>query len=478
MGSNSDNDKKVESHNPKEDPFFRITKLLLWILLIIGIFASIWTVLLNPEENIFKGIGLLFTTIWGAIFIIYFRWAIFYYNINYGKSRTFWDQVFKARQKKIDENPLNQTEIDAPKDNPYRSQTFGFPPGTVRGMIAFTLLFGAISLLIVSFGLDGRIDESSFYWDHFEFFKTAFLMMIAFYFGSHSLKYLQNRFPKNPSGRGASSGSDSELGSDEASPNVDEVEADNMLLDDEIHQFDKENPVEISKIKKVLSKSETPTTANGLIPVIDAGHGGIIDGKYTSGEKKKYTFLKDDNSEDFTIYEGVVNRQIGQKLIDMLDAKGIPYKDLTVSDKEDMPLRERTSKANKIYDQNKKYYFLSIHSNAASNELKGKGLNATGFEIYTSKGQTKSDELATIAAKWYKKELSDFRFRQEIEDGDPDKEANLAVLRDTKCPAFLVENLFYDNIKEAKFLMSENGQNKIASCLYKIVEEIYYGYKA
>ena len=162
----------------------------------------------------------------------------------------------------------------------------------------------------------------------------------------------------------------------------------------------------------------------------------------------------------------------------MLDAKGIPYKDLTVSDKEDMPLRERTSKANKIYDQNKKYYFLSIHSNAASNELKGKGLNATGFEIYTSKGQTKSDELATIAAKWYKKELSDFRFRQEIEDGDPDKEANLAVLRDTKCPAFLVENLFYDNIKEAKFLMSENGQNKIASCLYKIVEEIYYGYKA
>jgi len=60
-------------------------------------------------------------------------------------------------------------------------------------MIAFTLLFGAIAVLIVSIGMRNQWDENTVFWDQYEFFKTAFLMMIAFYFGSRSLQYLQNR---------------------------------------------------------------------------------------------------------------------------------------------------------------------------------------------------------------------------------------------------------------------------------------------
>ncbi len=74
-------------------------------------------------------------------------------------------------------------------------------------MIAFTLLFGAISLMVVSMGMDGEINENSFFWDHFEFFKTAFLMMIAFYFGDSSLKTLSKRW--NKSGGGKSTGDES-----------------------------------------------------------------------------------------------------------------------------------------------------------------------------------------------------------------------------------------------------------------------------
>src|SRR5690606_29030490 len=80
------------------------------------------------------------------------------------------------------------------KNNPYRSQTFGLPPGTVRGMIAFTLLIGGMSLLIVSFGTEYTGAELALVRQQFEFFETAFLMMIAFYFGDKSLKYLKSRW--------------------------------------------------------------------------------------------------------------------------------------------------------------------------------------------------------------------------------------------------------------------------------------------
>ena len=65
-------------------------------------------------------------------------------------------------------------------------------------MIAFTLLFGALAMLVASIGMKNELDPASMFWDQYEFFKTAFLMMIAFYFGSRSLQYLnQNKPLKN-----------------------------------------------------------------------------------------------------------------------------------------------------------------------------------------------------------------------------------------------------------------------------------------
>jgi hypothetical protein len=65
-------------------------------------------------------------------------------------------------------------------------------------MIAFTLLIGGMSLLIVSFGTQYTGVDAALISQQFEFFETAFLMMIAFYFGDKSLKYLRERWQPKP----------------------------------------------------------------------------------------------------------------------------------------------------------------------------------------------------------------------------------------------------------------------------------------
>ncbi len=46
-------------------------------------------------------------------------------------------------------------------------------------------------------------------------------------------------------------------------------------------------------------------------------------------------------------------------------------------------------------------------------------------------------------------------------DGDPDKEAHFYILKHTKCPAVLTENLFQDNREDVAYLLSETGKKTI-----------------
>ena len=52
---------------------------------------------------------------------------------------------------------------------------------------------------------------------------------------------------------------------------------------------------------------------------------------------------------------------------------------------------------------------------------------------------------------------------QELFDayGDCDKEESFYIIKNTKCPAILTENFFYDNIEDVKLLLSKDGKNKI-----------------
>ena len=52
--------------------------------------------------------------------------------------------------------------------------------------------------------------------------------------------------------------------------------------------------------------------------------------------------------------------------------------------------------------------------------------------------------------------------------------ANLAICRDTVCPAVLTENMFHDNRQDVDFLMSEQGFRAIVDLHVAAIRE-YYG---
>ena len=87
-------------------------------------------------------------------------------------------------------------------------------------------------------------------------------------------------------------------------------------------------------------------------------------------------------------------------------------------------------------------------------------MSASGWEAWTSVGQTKADKLATCL--YNAAERAGFMIRKDETDGDPDKEGHLYILKHTKCPAVLTENLFQDNKEDVDYLLSEEGKKAIA----------------
>lgn len=191
--------------------------------------------------------------------------------------------------------------------------------------------------------------------------------------------------------------------------------------------------------------------------ILDAGHGGMKDGKYTTAPAKMHTF-----PDGLTIYEGVINRAITNLVAAALLSKGIDYAVVSAME-EDIRLEERVRKADAIYAKDKRAVFISIHSNAGG----GKGL-----EIFTSPGQTKSDIIAEFFCANAIEAFPQFPFRADHADGDADKEADFYVLRKTDCPAVLLENLFFDNRQEADFLLSSAGQKAIAKWIFDTIIEL------
>ena len=103
--------------------------------------------------------------------------------------------------------------------------------------------------------------------------------------------------------------------------------------------------------------------------------------------------------------------------------------------------------------------YVSIHVNAAGSD--GKWHTATGWEVYTTPGKTKADNLATCLYEAAKKNFKDVKLRTDFSDEDPDKESNLYVLKHTICPAVLTENLFQDNKSDIEYLQSDKGFHEI-----------------
>jgi len=201
--------------------------------------------------------------------------------------------------------------------------------------------------------------------------------------------------------------------------------------------------------------------------LIDAGHGGMIDGKYVTDprfnpEKKGAGTKCYSHGDGVYIREGVWNRQVRAKLIYRLAGSDLGYFILN-NGEEDIPLPDRCEEANKYHAIHKNCVVVSIHGNASGT---GKGY---GLEVFTSRGDTPADPIATVFCEELIKEFPNRRFRPDYSDGDPDKEANFYILKHTACPALLTENFFMDRPEDCKFMLTDQAQERIAEAHFKAI---------
>ncbi len=108
--------------------------------------------------------------------------------------------------------------------------------------------------------------------------------------------------------------------------------------------------------------------------------------------------------------------------------------------------------------------YVSIHINAAG--MGDKWTSASYWTVWTSRGQTKGDKLATCIWDAAQELMPDKqKVKADWKDGDADFESNFYVLAKTNCAACLTENLMQDNKADVEWLMSEEGK--------RIVTEIH-----
>jgi N-acetylmuramoyl-L-alanine amidase len=103
--------------------------------------------------------------------------------------------------------------------------------------------------------------------------------------------------------------------------------------------------------------------------------------------------------------------------------------------------------------------FISIHCNAGS---PGQG---TGFEVFTSIGQTQSDALATDVFTAFGAEFPNNARRMDMSDGDVDKERDFTVIKRTHMRAILFEVEFIHTVAGEAWLKQPANLARCARAL-------------
>lgn len=208
-----------------------------------------------------------------------------------------------------------------------------------------------------------------------------------------------------------------------------------------------------NRIRDTIPMEHMPVETR-ILEFIDMGHGGFLNGEYTTAPEKMY-----DHGE-FVFYEGVWTRALGWMYALDLYTNGLGYSIVSPGNR-DRSLYSRYTKANdqaKSFKGRIKTYYHSIHGNAFGIE------SVNGIEVFTAPGLTDADPIATVVIRNLHRALG-WRRREDWSDGDPDKEARFGVLVKTDMPAFLSENGFYTNLAECKKML-EYSNMQAMSCAF------------
>ena len=179
-----------------------------------------------------------------------------------------------------------------------------------------------------------------------------------------------------------------------------------------------------------------------MIVLLDAGHGVETPGKRSpDGRLREYAYARE-----------IVDRVAAELRQRDYDA------DIVVPTESDLALKERVKYANAIYNAaGGDALLVSVHCNAAGDG--SSWMNAQGWSAHVSLNASENSKaLATclisaaegggIKVRKYTSKL-------------PYWPQDLAICRDTLCPAVLTENLFMDNQEDVEYLLSEDGKRAI-----------------
>ena len=182
-----------------------------------------------------------------------------------------------------------------------------------------------------------------------------------------------------------------------------------------------------------------------MVILADPGHG--ID---TLGKR----------SPDGRLREYKYAREIAAEVVKRLKTMDYNAQQL-VTEENDISLSVRCKRVNDICKHfgASNVLVVSIHCNAAGAD--GKWHDARGWQACVSlNASAKSKQLASY--------LFDAAQAQELKMRSPKPgqkwwAQNLAICRDTNCPAVLTENLFQDNLADMEYLLSDEGRKAIVN---------------
>ncbi len=208
-----------------------------------------------------------------------------------------------------------------------------------------------------------------------------------------------------------------------------------------------------NKAEEVVTKDLT-----NLVVYLNAGHGDFANGQNQTfkSDGKEYHFTEGNNIV-FSAYEGQTNRIFANKIKNELEKRGaevvlthLPILDLHNFQRIQIA-NTHFQKANKA----KKFIWFSLHSNALSLANSGPGTTANGIEVFTSNNASQN---SVSFANQFMVSLRPIFDKYKVANRGH-KKAEFTELVGTQMPAILIENLFFDNLREAKLLINETYQD-------------------
>ena len=180
-----------------------------------------------------------------------------------------------------------------------------------------------------------------------------------------------------------------------------------------------------------------------MVILTDAGHG-----ENTAGKR----------SPDGRLLEWKYSREIAAEVVKRLKTMDYNAQQL-VTEENDISLSVRCKRVNDICKHfgASNVLVVSIHCNAAGAD--GKWHDARGWQACVSlNASAKSKQLASYL--FDAAQVEGLKMRSP-KPGQKWWAQNLAICRDTNCPAVLTENLFQDNKEDVEYLLSDKGREAI-----------------